>query len=49
MNDNDSGMGYGRFLAMIATSTIVMYGLMYLNTYAWDQSGSARHGSGWRC
>jgi hypothetical protein len=28
------GMGYGRFAAMIATSTIVMFGLMYLNTYA---------------
>jgi hypothetical protein len=27
---------YGRFFAMIATSTIVMYGLMYLNTYALD-------------
>lgn len=27
---------YGRFLAMIATSTIVMFGLMYLNTYAAD-------------
>lgn len=27
---------YGRFLAMIATSTIVMYGLMYLNTFAFD-------------
>ena len=26
---------YARFLAMIATSTIIMYGLMYLNTYAW--------------
>ncbi len=25
---------YARFAAMIATSTIVMYGLMYLNTYA---------------
>jgi hypothetical protein len=25
--------GYLRFFAMIATSTIVMYGLMYLNTY----------------
>lgn len=25
---------YGRFVAMIATSTIVMFGLMYLNTYA---------------
>ena len=29
-------MGYGRFAAMIATSTVVMYGLMYLNTYALD-------------
>ena len=27
---------YARFGAMIATSTVVMYGLMYLNTYAWD-------------
>lgn len=30
---NSEGMTYGRFLAMIATSTVVMYGLMYLNTY----------------
>ena len=30
------GMGYTRFLAMIATSTLVMYGLMYLNTYELD-------------
>lgn len=30
-------MSYWRFAAMIATSTIVMYGLMYLNTYAWEQ------------
>lgn len=29
-------MGYGRFMAMIATSTVVMYGMMYLNTYALD-------------
>ncbi|WP_176501915.1 DUF305 domain-containing protein [Sphingomonas sp. HMP9] len=29
-------MGYGRFAAMIATSTVVMFGLMYLNTYAWS-------------
>jgi uncharacterized protein (DUF305 family) len=29
-------MTYGRFFAMIATSTIVMFGLMYLNTYAMD-------------
>jgi hypothetical protein len=27
-------MGYKRFAAMIATSTAVMFGLMYLNTYA---------------
>lgn len=26
-------MTYGRFFAMIATSTIIMFGLMYLNTY----------------
>ena len=32
----DKGGGYGRFLAMIATSTVVMFGLMYLNTYALD-------------
>lgn len=29
-------MSYKRFAAMIATSTAVMYGLMYLNTYGWD-------------
>ncbi len=29
-------MSYARFGAMIATSTIVMFGLMYLNTYALD-------------
>lgn len=29
-------MSYARFGAMIATSTIVMFGLMYINTYAWD-------------
>lgn len=27
-------MGYGRFAAMIATSTVVMFVLMYFNTYA---------------
>jgi FtsH-binding integral membrane protein len=27
---------YGRFAAMIATSTVVMFGLMYLNTYQPD-------------
>ena len=30
-------MGYGRFAGMIATSTAVMFGLMYLNTYVADQ------------
>jgi hypothetical protein len=29
-------MSYLRFAAMIVTATIVMYGLMYLNTYALD-------------
>ncbi|UEM03665.1 DUF305 domain-containing protein [Skermanella rosea] len=29
-------MSYWRFAAMIATSTIVMYGLMYLNTYSFE-------------
>lgn len=29
-------MSYARFGAMIAVSTIVMFGLMYLNTYALD-------------
>jgi hypothetical protein len=40
MHDDTSkargGSKYGRFLAMITTSTVVMYGLMYLNTYALD-------------
>ncbi len=29
-------MSYFRFFAMVATSTLVMYGLMYLNIYAVD-------------
>ncbi len=29
-------MSYWRFAAMIATSTIIMYGVMYLNTYAFE-------------
>jgi uncharacterized protein (DUF305 family) len=29
-------MSYRRFVAMIATSTLVMFGLMYLNTYSAD-------------
>ncbi len=32
------GMSYGRFGAMIATSTVVMYGLMYLNTFAFEHA-----------
>ena len=31
-------MRYGKFAAMILTSTIVMFGLMYLNTYAVDHA-----------
>lgn len=33
-SDEKMKMGYGRFAAMIATSTVVMFGLIYLNTYA---------------
>ena len=29
-------MSYWRFAAMIATSTVVMLGLMYLNTYLFE-------------
>ena len=29
-------MSYWRFAAMIATSTVVMFGLMYMNTYAFE-------------
>lgn len=29
-------MSYSKFFAMIATSTLIMFGLMYLNNYAWD-------------
>lgn len=29
-------MSYWRFAAMIATSTLVMFGLMYVHTYIWD-------------
>ncbi|GMN14181.1 DUF305 domain-containing protein [Altererythrobacter sp. MTPC7] len=30
------GGNYGRFMAMVGTSTVIMFGLMYLNTYALD-------------
>ena len=35
---NERGMHatYGRFAAMITTSTVVMFGLMYINSYALD-------------
>lgn len=36
VHQQGKGSGYGRFFAMIGTSTVVMYGLMYLNTYALD-------------
>lgn len=35
-NEGGGHKGYGRFAAMIATSTVVMFGLMYINTYAFD-------------
>ena len=34
--------GYGRLFVMIGTSTVVMYGLMYLNTYALDHVFSSQ-------
>jgi hypothetical protein len=34
---SDQGHGsYGRFFAMVGTATAIMFGLMYLNTYALD-------------
>jgi peptidoglycan/LPS O-acetylase OafA/YrhL len=33
---HDAGRMYWRFMAMIGTSTVVMFGLMYLNTYDAD-------------
>lgn len=35
-SDGHKGKGYATFFAMIITSTVVMYGLMYLNTYTID-------------
>jgi len=34
--DQEKKSNYLRFAAMIATSTVVMYGLMYLNTFEWS-------------
>ncbi|PLS20850.1 DUF305 domain-containing protein [Neptunicoccus cionae] len=36
MKDTKHQSGYGRFFAMVGTSTVIMFGLMYLNTYAAD-------------
>lgn len=36
MQEHKSMSSYGRFAAMIATSTVVMFGFMYLNTYQFD-------------
>lgn len=33
---NGGGSNYWRFMAMVATSTAIMFGLMYLNTYELD-------------
>ena len=32
----DAAPTYARFGAMILTSMVVMYGVMYLNTYEWS-------------
>lgn len=36
MKDSKNNSAYGRFFAMIGASTAIMFGLMYLNTYAVD-------------
>ncbi|WP_341863625.1 DUF305 domain-containing protein [Gymnodinialimonas sp. 57CJ19] len=36
MEKKSDSKPYGRFFAMIGTSTAIMFGLMYLNTYALD-------------
>lgn len=41
-------MGYGRFLATVATSTVLMFVLMYLNTFPSTTCFSARRACGWR-
>ena len=39
MNENEQmGMRWGRFAAMIATSTIIMFFLMYQLVYSWDHA-----------
>jgi hypothetical protein len=41
-------MSYLRFAAMLATSTVVMFGLMYLNTYSLDHVAFSEQGFTWR-
>ncbi len=39
MNENEQmGMRWGHFAAMIATSTIIMFFLMYQLVYSWDHA-----------
>ena len=35
-SDSHGKSSYGRFIAMVGTSTALMFGLMYLNTYAFE-------------
>ena len=35
-NHSDAGNSYWRFMAMVATSTAIMFGLMYFNTFELD-------------
>ncbi len=35
-HNGGDGSSYWRFMAMVATSTLIMFGLMYANTYATD-------------
>ncbi|MHA6720139.1 DUF305 domain-containing protein [Sphingomonas sp. RS6] len=37
-NQQTMGMGWGRFAAMIATSTVIMFFLMYQLVYSWDHA-----------
>lgn len=37
-HDKQMGMGWGRFAAMIATSTFIMFFLMYQLVYSWDHA-----------
>ncbi len=34
--NQENKSNYGLFAAMVATSTLVMFGLMYINTYQWS-------------